>query len=88
MYCTISQHTARRKHKRPCEWCGEPIDKGDRWAKNVCMGEEFNSIEMHDECHDKFQEEFKHYWPGAYLAIEAHCNERGEPAKEGTVYEV
>lgn len=87
MYCSISEHTARRVHKRPCEWCGELIEKGDRWAKNATMGGEFNVVEMHKECHDRFQEEFKHYWPGSLLGFDHHCNDRGDPAKEGTIYE-
>ena len=55
--------------------------------KNVSMGEEFNVINMHDECNEAFQEEFKHYWAGAMLYIEPHANDRGKPAKEGTIGE-
>ena len=81
-------HTARQKHKNPCEWCGEPIDKGDNWVKHVTMGGDFFSSSMHAECNEAFNDEFQHYWPGALLGFDPHCNDRGQPAKEGTIYEV
>jgi len=84
----IHRHQCRKEHQRPCEWCGEKISPGDYWIKNVTMGGEFSAITFHEECHDAFQGEFQHYFPGSLLAIETYANDRGQEAKEGTVYEV
>ena len=84
----VQKHKCRKEHKNPCYWCGEKIMPGDLWAKNVTMGDEFSSITMHEECHDAFQDEFQHYFPGSLLGIEPHCNDRGQPAKEGTIQEI
>ena len=81
-------HTCRKKHQKPCIWCGEPIIKGDRWTQNtsVCDGE-LCSMNMHEECHTAFNAEFQHYWAGSFLGVEYYANDRGQPAKEGTIHE-
>jgi hypothetical protein len=44
-------------------------------------------MEMHEECDSAFSGEFQHYWDGTFLGVEDYANDRGQPAKEGTIYE-
>ena len=84
-----TRHICRKKHKKPCYWCGKHIVPGDKWTENVTFGDgEFNHMNMHEECAKAFDEEFQHYWPGSLLSVTPYANDRGQPAKEGTIYEV
>ncbi len=83
----ITHHTCRKTHKKPCEWCGEPIVPGDKWSKNVTFDEGIFTTNMHEECASAFDEEFQYYSEWSLLGFYPRANDRGQPAKEGTIYE-
>jgi len=77
---------ARREHR--CQWCGEPIVKGEKHRLTVyCLDGKIVSDRLHDECHEAFQGEFEYYGSWTELGFDPYANDRGQPAKEGTIHE-
>jgi hypothetical protein len=80
-------HKARLPHK--CEWCAEGIMKGETYHKTTYTYEnKLGTVKMHLECQAAFQAEFQYFPPGSLLGFEPHANDRGQPAKEDTLWEV
>jgi len=59
------------RHMYDCEWCGEPINKGEIGIVRVYKYDgDFNSSHMHPECFDALKRSLPEMWDGSFNAYE------------------
>jgi len=69
------EHAARKQHR--CEWCGETIEPGERYAYFAGYNDDFYAYKMHLECRDAERREWREYPGCEYEGFESYVRKRG-----------